>query len=128
MPLSFDRKDYPYEYRQNRSNTYPIEQEDFQKKEDFLSIVKQCVENDIAFYIVFPPNFQEHSYAFEKRLRDLASGGVQFIVHDTTNEIYQDKAFFYDHNHLKVNGAKIFTKEVIEVLKQGQALRNLDKP
>jgi hypothetical protein len=76
-----------------------------------------CTTNKIKLFIVFSPNYYDHNYKFEDRLRKSGKKNVSFFVYDTLNNAYKDKSNFYDKSHLLTKGAIIFTNELINELR-----------
>lgn len=67
---------------------------------------------------VYPPNFKEHNFRFEARMKEFAGPGVMHYVFDHSNPIYLQKDLFYDPDHLHVTGAQVFTNELISFLRE----------
>ncbi len=115
MPLSFQKKTETWDYQ--KSIAYNIRDEIPQKLEAYSEFQKLCIENKINLIVIFPPNYRKFSVSFEKRMKELSDRHVSFYVYDTLNNVYKDKAFFYDRGHLQKKGAVIFTNEIIKMLK-----------
>ena len=112
MPISFQRKDRDFIYNDSRNN-YDLDKELSVKVDAFKDLQELCVSNNIKLFIVFPPNFEDHNISFANRLNELSHPTTSFILYDTTDLTYQNRNYFYDEGHLKVNGARKFTNEII---------------
>lgn len=115
MPISFQKKGYKFNYA--TISDYKVKGELPLKINSFLGVQELCKKYGCKLIIVFPPNFRSHSSLFEKRLKEISSPDVRFFVYDTLNNDFKNKNFFFDGNHLKKNGAIVFTNEIIEALK-----------
>jgi hypothetical protein len=115
MPISWQRKHREWNYIYGE-RIYRIENERIEKLNAFKEIIKTCQSNDIILVVVFPPNFQAHSISFENRIKQLGGDNVFYYIYDTKNATYTDKNYYYDEEHLKVDGATIFTDELINYL------------
>ena len=116
MPVSFQKENYKFEYN-NSLKEYHKENELENKILAFERFQNLCLINDIKLIIVFPPNFGIHSPIFENRIIELTKPGVEHFIYDTINPIYKNNLYYYDYGHLKNNGAKIFSNEIIKYLK-----------
>lgn len=117
MPVSFRRKDRNMEFI-DRELRYDNSREVPDKVNAFNEIQRLSKLHNITLYIVYPPNYTNHNDLFEKRIRQLSSENTLHYVYDYSNEIYRDKEYFYDEGHLTINGAVIFTNEIINELKK----------
>lgn len=115
MPISFQRKDIPFNYKTDQKE-HSIKNELELKRKLFLKIQKDCYQNNIDLILCFPPNYQAHNISFENRLRDLSNERTMLFIYDTLRQEYKNKDFFYDSGHLKSNGAKIFTHELSDYI------------
>lgn len=116
MPISFQRTDREVNF-DSTSYIYDTSLEIPEKVNAFMKFQQECIANNIQLYLVFSPNLMIRNPLFEKRLRELAYPEVQFYVYDKNNEIYRNKAYYYDEGHLITRGAILFTNEIIQVLK-----------
>jgi len=116
MPVSFQKKKENY-YYDFEEKAYPIEKEDPEKVELFRNILQLCQSNQIKLTIIFPPNYKIHSIGFEDRIRQLGGDNIDYFVYDDQNPFYRNTDYFYDERHLKVNGATMFTNEIINYIK-----------
>ncbi|MEO9894563.1 hypothetical protein [Aurantibacter sp.] len=116
MPISFQSKDAAFNY-DNAAQTYNKDNESLAKIKSFTNFQRLCLDNSIALHLIFPPNYKSHNRQFENRIRQLTHSEVSLFVHDTLNDVYHDKSYFFDERHLLVNGAVVFTNELIDMLK-----------
>jgi hypothetical protein len=115
MPISWQRKNRDWNYVSG-DRIYLEDNEIIEKINAYKEIIETCKSNDIVLVVVFPPNFQTHSKSFENRIRQLSGTDVIYYIYDNKNPIYTDKNYFYDEEHLKLNGAIVFTDELINFL------------
>jgi hypothetical protein len=115
MPLSFQKENIRWQYNTGRKD-YVSEDELSIKLKSFLIFKNLCRKNKIDLVIAFPPNFRSQNDSYINRIKEL--GGVEsfFVNYDTSDSRYKDNRFFYDHYHLNLQGAEIFTSEIIEFL------------
>lgn len=116
MPISFQRENRDFIF-DNNNNNYNVDAELAEKVKAFKILQDLCMNNNIQLFIIYSPNFSSHNILFEKRIKELSHPMVSSIVYDNTNPIYKNKDYFYDEGHLKINGAIIFTNEIISRLK-----------
>jgi len=115
MPISFQRSDREFSYDSNpkiydRTNELKVKIRAFNQ----FQII--CQTYNIKLVLVIPPNLKKYNDSFEKRIREILLPNVTLYVYDHTNSVYQDKSYYYDESHLLINGAKIFTSELINAL------------
>jgi hypothetical protein len=115
MPISFQRENRTFKYDTSNQG-YLIKNELHKKVNAFLNFYQLCNLNAIKLYFVFPPNFQEYNFDFEKRIKELTKNNVSCFSYNFSNVVYKDKSYFYDEAHLKTNGAVIFTSELAKFL------------
>jgi hypothetical protein len=101
-------------------NKYPIERESQMLREKFLRIIDVCQVENIELTLCFSPNFKRSNTAFENRMKSLAGDDVLYMHYDTSSTKYRDPELFVDSAHLKLNGAKIFTNELIAFLRRNR--------
>lgn len=114
MPISFQKKNAVFKYINNQN--YEIKNELKSKINALLNFQQLCNKNGIKLYIIFSPNFQQHNYRFENRIKDVLKNNASYFVYDLSNNIYKDNFYFYDQSHLQIKGAVIFTNELIKFL------------
>lgn len=120
MPISFQRENRTFLY-DNNNQCYYIKNELRNKVNAFINFYQLCDKNDIKLYVVFSPNFQQHNFYFEKRIKELTKNNVGYFIYDFSNIIYKDKSYFYDELHLQTKGAIIFTDDLVKFLKTEKA-------
>ena len=116
MPISFQRENREFVFN-NEKPSYDLDDELSVKIMAFNKFQDLCISNNIKLIIVYPPNFKKHNILFENRIEKLSYPKVSSIIHDTTNQVYKNKDYYYDEGHLKTNGAIIFTNDIIPQLK-----------
>lgn len=117
MPVSFQRVGKTWDFNPEE-RIYPIENEDLKKLNAFRKILNICKTHDITLFLIFPPNYQNFSEAFEARLNQLVDDDTAFYIYNFENPIYKDKDYFYDQEHLVKKGAIIFTDELAQFLNE----------
>lgn len=120
MPISFQRENRIFKY-DTINQYYLIKDELTNKVNAFKNFQQMCNNNGIKLYVVFSPNFQQHNFLFEKRIKELTNNNVGYFIYDFSNIIYKDKTYFYDENHLQTKGARIFTDELVKFLNTEKA-------
>lgn len=120
MPISFQREDHEFSY-DSILGPYSKNMEVDSRIESFMEMQRLCAQNKIRFVVVFSPNFRIHNRYFEQRLRQLSLPETEWFVYDTENPVYRDPSFYYDETHLLTKGAKVFTNEIVEYLKEPEA-------
>jgi hypothetical protein len=120
MPLSMQDEGFDWKYVSTESK-YSPSREIPEKIDAYASILKMCHDNNITPVIVFPPYYHEYSNSFEDRMRQLSGDSIRFLVYDRENPVYLDKDYYFDDEHLRINGAKIFTQEIIRFLEESES-------
>lgn len=120
MPISFQRENRIFKY-DTINQYYLIENELTNKVNAFTNFQQMCNNNGIKLYVVFSPNFQQHNFLFEKRIKELTNNNLGYFIYDFSNIIYKDKSYFYDEGHLQTKGARIFTDELVKFLNTEKA-------
>lgn len=123
MPISFQKKG-DFEFSESRE--YDEKKEQKYKVEALQKIQALCAAHGIKLYLLYGPNFGNYSPAFEKRIKALAAPGVSVHTYDTLNPVYRDRAYYFDVTHLKIDGAEIYTNELINLIRKDMPLRQLD--
>ena len=85
--------------------------------ENLQQIQSICKQNNIHLILVFPPNYKAYNSAFEARIKSIAGDSISYFVYNPSELRYTDAAYYYDMGHLKLNGARIFTNELIDYLR-----------
>lgn len=115
MPISFQRKNYEFVF--TKPTSYPLNKEMIFKRNKFIHFVNNCKNNNISLIIAFPPNFGVANKGFEKRIYDLSNNkNVYYLSYNKQDERYRKMEFYFDHGHLNIKGAEIFTGELISFL------------
>jgi len=120
MPISFQRENRIFKY-DTINQYYLMKNELTNKVNAFTNFQQMCNNNGIKLYVVFSPNFQQHNFIFEKRIKELTNNNVGYFIYDFSNIIYKDKSYFYDEGHLQTKGARIFTDELVKFLNTEKA-------
>ena len=119
MPISFQKNDF--EFNDDRSHiAYEIKNELPKKRLAFKKIQDMCKLKNIELFIVYSPNLKGHNRFFNYRIKELSKQLNLHIKNDTSNISYKDKKYYHDEAHLKTNGAKIFTNDIIKKLKENK--------
>ena len=116
MPISFQRERRNAKWNYGENNFYKIEDEVNIYKECFSRFQKICEDKGIKLILVFPPNFSNLNNYFFKRVLNLSNNN-NYFVYNQNDFRYKESEYFHDGSHLKINGAKIFTQEIIDFLK-----------
>lgn len=116
MPISFTKANYSFNYNHNNTS-YSATGENPLLVDGLLEIQSVCKSNGIKLVFVFPPNYKNHNLAFEKRIRDITENQIQCMVYDQSENRYKNAYYYYDMGHLTLNGARIFTNEIIAFLR-----------
>lgn len=117
MTLSFQKKNADWNTKINNT-TYPLQKESRLKLNCLHKIIASCKQHNIKLILVLPPIFTGTNAMFIKRMRTIAGNDVLFYEFDTTDLRYKSKEYYYDVNHLKKNGAVVFTDEIAAYLKK----------
>ena len=115
MPISWQRDNRDWHYI-DIEKEYFIDQELPEKVKAFSSIVETCHEHNIDLTVVIPPTFKIPGNAFMERMQQMCYPGTRLFLYDTSNKFYSDKSYYYDEEHLNIQGAKLFTDEIINYL------------
>lgn len=112
MPISFALPDSVFRY-DSYPRVYPQIEEDENKINAYIRFQERCLRENIKLITVFPPNFRAHNQSFENRVRELSLDKNVLYIYDQDNKAYLDSKYYYDSKHLKDEGAKIFTNEIV---------------
>lgn len=123
MTLSFQKENADWNKKINNT-TYPLQKESRVKLQCLLKIITSCKQHNIKLLLVSAPVFTGTNPMFIKRMRTIAGNDALFYEFDSTDLRYKSKNYYYDVNHLKINGAIIFTDEIAAYLKKNKVLNN----
>lgn len=112
---TFQNHEMSYE---DREVNYIYGTESYLLIKKYKQFLDKCEENDIPVLIVAPPNYRPPSKGFRVMLDWLTGDQAEIYHYNDLNGVYSDKAIFYDAEHLNIDGAHIYTNELIEYLKE----------
>jgi len=115
LPESYKKKDRDWTY--DTINQYNLSNELPNKVAAFENFQNLCIKHNIQLIYVIPPSYYTINPAFVNRLKKLLHSSFLLYIYDSSNPAYKDKNIFNDKVHLNKNGAKIFTKELIDFIK-----------
>ena len=72
--------------------------------------------------IVFMPRFHSRNYNFENRIKKIAGIDIAYYGHNENTPQYKQKQFYKDAVHLNFDGAKIYTNELANFIKNEHLL------
>ena len=121
MPISFQKENENWNEEMDNT-TYPQQKELKVKLQCLQKIIAACKQNNIKLLLVSPPMFRGVNPLFKKRMLEIAGSNASFYEFDTHKQMYKDKSYFFDLNHLKKNGAAVFTTEIANYLKTNKTL------
>ena len=121
MPISWQSKKFKPVFSTNY-NVYKIKDEKQNKLNSFNNLIKICCDNNIKILLACAPNFGNPTIGFKERIQDVAGKNINLMSYDTTNSIYRNADYYFDLGHLKINGATIFTTEIIDFIKDKKIL------
>jgi hypothetical protein len=120
MPIVFTKPNYAFQY--NKHDTlYSLIGENQKRVENLQQIQSICKQNNIHLILVFPPNYKAYNSAFEARIKSIAGDSISYFVYNRSELRYADSSYYYDMGHLKLNGARIFTNELIDYLRSSDS-------
>lgn len=99
------------------SEPYSNEIEQAEYLEVFRKIVDESRQNKVELMLVFPPNYYAPAPGFKERLIELAERDLPIFAFDDNR---YPKEYFYDQGHLNKLGAKAFSVELAEELRQSK--------
>lgn len=117
MPISWQSQKFNRRFGDN-TTIYNRLNEDAPKIASFKNIINICSANDIQLVLVCPPNFSNPTPGFVDRLESLCDGKAKIMKYDTSNTAYKNADYYFDPAHLKLNGATIFTSEIISFIRK----------
>ena len=121
MPTRLKTNNFPTGFF-NGNNPYNIARELSLKKEKFISFLHLCAQEKIKVMIVFMPRFHSRNYNFENRIKKIAGIDIAYYGHNENTPQYKQKQFYKDAVHLNFDGAKIYTNELANFIKNEHLL------
>ena len=116
MPIVFTKPNYTFQYNEH-DTLYSKVEENPKRVENLKQIQSICKQNNIQLILVFPPNYKVYNSAFEARIKSITGDRISYFVYNPSELRYTDSTYYYDMGHLKLNGARIFTNELIDYLR-----------
>jgi hypothetical protein len=116
MPVYATTKNFPTHFEQN-SNYYDKSKESEYLLNKFNSFVNLCNSNNIKLIIVYPPKFRAKNISFEHRFKSITEQKALHYSYDDHKIEYQDQSYYNDASHLRMNGAILFSYDIINYLK-----------
>lgn len=112
---------YPYE-RQGITYLDSIgvynEKEDVPEKVAALrSIIDTCETKGIKLLILIPPFYRAFDVLAFNHLQGFESDFCEVVSYDTLDSRYLDTAYYYDWCHLNIDGAIVYTNELIQYIR-----------
>ena len=90
------------------------------KLEYFYKLVNKMTDNGIKLYLVYSPLYGKyHSKGIDKIKEIAKENGVMFIDFSTDSSMIKPQ-YFRDTEHLNHEGATLFSKKVVEMIKYNQ--------
>lgn len=102
-------------YKNERN--YHLNNESNELNKAFREFQEICTINKIQLFLVFPPNYKKVNSLFKKRIIEISKVSTKFIEYDTSKFNEKSINYFYDQSHLNINGARIFTNDIIKKIK-----------
>lgn len=121
MPSSASTNNFPGGYYDG-NRPYQFEKELSYKVEKFKSFVQICNKENIKLLIVFMPRFHSRNFNFEKRIKELAGNKALYYGHRQDVNEYRSKSYYKDAAHLNFKGARVYTAELANYIKQANLL------
>ena len=118
MPIPFNNKVVIFGARDTSNVTYDVSSEANWYVEAYKQIIEDCKALGIQIYVVLPPNYRPLNPAFLKRVKEVTPKSAEIFVYNQSQKAYADSNYFYDPSHLQQNGARLFTKEFSDYLKE----------
>jgi hypothetical protein len=93
---------------------------DYQKIETIESFIKLCKDNNIRILLFISPLFKkyENGLPFKGFLIDLQKKYKINVFDFRNNSDFLNRNYFSDPMHLNSDGAEIYTKNIINILKE----------
>jgi hypothetical protein len=126
MPISWQSQKFSRTFEE-KVTTYDRQNEDAEKIASLKNIVNTCSVNDIHLVLVCPPNFSNPTPGFVDRLESFCRGNAMIMKYDASNPVYKNADYYFDPAHLKLNGATIFTTEIVSFIRQNGIFNTMRK-
>jgi hypothetical protein len=123
MPISWQSPKFDTSF-QLQGLSYDPKGEVGEKIECYRRIMKLADQNNILLLATSPPNFYHPTPGFMKRVNELSGKAVLTMHYDTMNPIYRNPDYYFDKAHLKLNGAAVYTSEIVAYIKRNPMLYN----
>lgn len=114
MPLSFQIKDYQFNYKKNELQYNPKDDSPLLLSA-YSKIENLCKEHNIILLNAIPPNYRERSKSFERHIRKITNNSKTHFYNEQ-NPIYKVSSYYANFGHLNTKGAFIFTSEITELV------------
>lgn len=69
-------------------------------------------------FTLVSPNYRKTRMTFVKRMQSLIANRAELYVCNQQDTRYKNKEYFHDGEHLKSNGALLFSQEIVDYLKK----------
>ena len=125
MPSSAVTSNFPGGYYDG-NRPYQFELELSYKVKKLESFINICNKENIKLLIVFMPRFHTRNFNFEKRIHDIAGSKALYYGHNQNVEAYKNRKYFEDAAHLNFKGARVYTAELAQYIKDAQLLSYKD--
>ena len=93
---------------------YNPEFDDQKKLNAFRDLINTCDKNNIELLLLIPPMYRTFDVKAYNHMKQFESDYCHLLSYDTLNSLYKDTALYYDWAHLNIEGAKIYTQEIIK--------------
>ena len=123
MPISFKSEKFTQKFNEG-NKFYDINDESNYLRNKLKSFIDICVKNDIKLMLAIPPIFRKVDREFMNRMNSFTKDKAVLAVYDEKKKEYLSSEYFYNSTHLKINGAKIYTDELITQIKQNDYFNN----
>ncbi|MEI6752107.1 MAG: hypothetical protein WCK78_02970 [Paludibacter sp.] len=107
----------------NNEEKYPI---DSLKVKMFLGFVTKCKSANIRLYVVFSPFYVKYireDYSVKLAKEITKKYNIIFFDYSNDSTFITKKSFFADFGHLNDQGAKFFSKKIIEQIKKTSSIK-----
>lgn len=86
-------------------------------------ISESCRKAGTRLWIVIPPEYYRCSAGFERcgetYIREFCSqNDIRFINDSHNPDFVGHPEYFFDNNHLNINGAKLYSQRILDLLKK----------
>lgn len=86
--------------------------------ESFLNFQKICAEHDIKLILATSPVFYSMDDGWLERMEELILPTATLYIHNKEDKQYLNPENYFNYSHLNRDGALVYTKELIDFLKQ----------